>query len=55
MEVDEGDGCDDAMDICSDDSSSDFLVPFLTKDLDSISFRLALKKARAKHGLFGSY
>jgi len=67
MEVDEGDeAC--AMQICTDDSSSsDFLVPFLTKDLryctsgsgaseelDSISFRLALKKARAEHGLFGS-
>ena len=66
MEVDEGDGCNqgvraelfppcnDAMDICSEDSSSDFLVP-LAKDLDSISFRLALKKARAKHGQFGTY
>jgi hypothetical protein len=67
MDVDEGDGCnqgvraelfppcnDDAMDICSDDSSSDLFAP-LVRDLDSISFRLALKKARAKHGLFGSY
>jgi hypothetical protein len=51
MDVDEG---DDAMDICSDDSSSDLFAP-LVRDLDSISFRLALKKARAKHGLFGSY
>ena len=54
MEVDEGDGCDDAMSVCSDSSSSDLLVPFLTKDLDSITFRLAIKKARAKHGLFGT-
>jgi len=54
MEVDEGDGFVDAMDVCSSDSSSDFLVP-LAKDLDSISFRLALKKARAKHGQFGTY
>ena len=54
MEIDEGDEtC--AMQICTDDSSSsDFLVGPLIQDLDSISFRLALKKARAEHGLFGS-
>jgi hypothetical protein len=52
MEVDEGDeAC--AMQLCSDsDSSSDFLVGPLLKDLDSISFREALKKAHAEHGLF---
>jgi hypothetical protein len=56
MDVDEGDGYD-AMDICSDDSSSDLFAPLVRdlQKLDSISFRLALKKARAKHGLFGSY
>jgi len=58
MEIDEGDeSC--AMLICSDSnssSSSDFLVGPLMQDLqlDSISFRLALKKARAEHGLFGT-
>ena len=57
MEIDEGDeAC--AMLICSDNSSSssDFLVGPLMQDLqlDSISFRLALKKARAEHGLFGT-
>ena len=53
MRIDEGDEtC--AMVVCSDDdtSSSDFLVGSLLADLDSISFREALKKAHAKHGLF---
>ncbi len=63
MEIDEGDEtC--AMQICSDsDSSEDFLVGPLLHDLqknatseslDSIGFRLALKRARAEHGLFGT-
>jgi hypothetical protein len=67
MEIDEGDEtC--AMSICSDNSSSssDFLAPLMqdlhnctsgsgaSESLDSISFRLALKRARAEHGLFGT-
>jgi hypothetical protein len=65
MEIDEGDeAC--TMQICDSDSDSseDFLVGPLLHDLrksgaseslDSIGFRLALKRARAKHGQFGTY
>ena len=69
MEIDEGDeAC--TMQICDSDSDSseDFLVgpllhdlrksgacPGTTQSLDSIGFRLALKRARAKHGQFGTY
>ena len=45
------------MSVCRDDSSdssSDFVFSTIveSKPLDSVTFRLALKKARAKHGLF---
>ena len=41
-------------DSSSDSSSSDFVFSTIaeSKPLDSVTFRLALKKARAKHGLF---